>query len=325
MVEAAEILDSHDREVVLIIAPRYANRRLPLSDKSMEEEADRIGIPYHYVNDINIPKERAFLYDKPGKLALCFGPAWIFKRETRDGFEFGMLNYNAIPQPRYVGGAHHSWQIMNGNLEGGCVVQEIGPEIDHGDIIHAAYYKFPKTVRTPLDYVRYRNGESLKFVRKFLAKLLGGEVFSKTNYEKAAQEKLYFPRLLTEFHAYVDWRWVAADVAAFCCAFAEPLNNAMTYLRGKRVTLRDVELVETCDRFHPFCYGLIVRNTSEGILVAANGGLVKIAAIGCPEDALTIHTVREGDRLYTPLEVLDRATRTAVSIEPDGSLFPVTY
>ena len=58
-----------------------------------------------------------------------------------------MLNFNGIPVPKYLGGAHYTWQILNSDKSGGNVLQEITENIDKGPILKSDYYELSSSAK----------------------------------------------------------------------------------------------------------------------------------------------------------------------------------
>jgi len=319
MIRVAERLTHAGRRTALVVAPRYAGKAVGADGEPLERAAERLGADLIAIDNPNADPD-ALAFDGR-QTALCFGPAWIFGPAVRARFAGGMFNFNAIPQPRYVGGAHHSWQAMNGDLGGGAVVQEIGPKVDQGAIIAAAYYDFPADTRSPADYMSAKNERSRGFMAEFIDRALAGEPFERVPYETVNAGRLYFPRLIGSVHSYIDWRWSATDISRFCAGFGAPYPGARTFLRGEELLLGDVSVVEEETRLHPYCSGLIVRRLGREVLVAAVGGLLRIGGSARAADGSDAQDLlREGRRLTTPNAVLERALESFVEIDAAGDL-----
>lgn len=319
MIRVAERLAQADRRLALVVAPRYAGRPMGGDGETLEQAAARLEADLIVLDNPNRTPD-ALAYDGV-QAALCFGPAWVFGADVRSRFARGMFNYNAIPQPRYIGGAHHSWQAMNGDLGGGAVVQEIVAKVDHGPIIAAAYYDYPAGTRTPADYMAVKNERSRAFMADFIERALAGERFVRSDYDAVNDARLYFPRLIGDVHAYVDWRWTADEIARFCAAFDAPYPGARTFVRGRELLLGEVTATGQEPGVHPFCSGLIVRRLGDETLVAAPGGLLRIGrAVLADGGADARDLLREGRRLATPVDVLERARESYVEIDAAGDL-----
>jgi methionyl-tRNA formyltransferase len=239
-------------------------------------------------------------------LALCFGPAWIFADSVLAAFGAGMINYNPIPVPRYLGGAHYTWQILNGDREGGGVLQLITRELDRGPILRARQFRIPDDARTPADYFAAYHEHGCGLLDGMLDDVIAGRPFAETPFSEVDARRLYLPRLHTLHNAFIDWSWSGREVERFCCAFDEPYMGAATFIDGVEVRLGDAWL-ESEEEFHSFLSGLIVRRLGGRIWAATRNGLLRIgvARTAAGEDAGTL--LREGRRLATPPQKLYEA------------------
>lgn len=240
--------------------------------------------------------------------ALCFGPAWVFPPEVLARFPGGMLNFNGIPIPHYLGGAHYTWQILNGHRKAGCHIQRITSQVDRGGLIMSEAFDLPEDVQTPADYFRENDRLGMAFLNRFLDQYVSGAPFSARAFSEVNEQRLYFPRLLTLENGWIDWSWSGADIQAFCRAFAAPYKGASTCCNGRRIRLTQTQLLAEPDdqHFHPFCTGLIVRKTDAGVFVAVSGGLLQVLAFEW-DGSEPGPTLREGDRLFTEAAMLAHA------------------
>ena len=237
-------------------------------------------------------------------LALCFGPAWIFNQDFISLFHYGMWNYNGIPIPEYLGGAHFSWQIMNEDLQGGCFIQEICDTVDRGDIIKFQYYSVNSNSKTPEAYYSDAFEEGIDFLERFLEDVELGKEFECLPFCSIEKPTLYFPRLKTFENSWVDWNWSVDEIDAFCRAFSVPYAGASTQLLGRTILITKSEILER-RTMHPFAAGLILNTfyESSSVIVGARGGLLKLNLnLDSHEIELNV-----GDRLFTPPDILVRA------------------
>lgn len=243
-----------------------------------------------------------------GALALCFGPAWVFPPQVLARFAAGMLNFNGIPIPRYLGGAHYTWQILNGHRQAGCHIQCITDDVDQGDLLLSEAFALPASVRTPEDYFRENDRFGLQFLGGFLDRLAAGQDFVARAFANVNGERLYFPRLMTRDNGWIDWSWSGDEIEAFCRAFGPPYRGASTQYNGQRLFISQATLLTDPSHptFHPFCAGLIVRKTAASFCVAVRQGLLRIDACKFDDGSAT-SSIREGDRLFTDAHTLAQA------------------
>jgi len=246
----------------------------------------------------------------PEALALCFGPAWIFSSKVISAFGAGMINFNGIPMPHYLGGAHYTWQILNENKQGGCFLQEITNQLDQGDILKAEKFILPSHVSTPRDYFAANHEIGRRFIRQTLEDFRANKEFFPIPFSRVRSSRLYFPRLLTKDNGWIDWNWSGREVALFCQAFDEPYRGAGTYIKGHEVRLKQVVGPNSemgADSFHSYLSGLIVRKNEEKIWVASIDGLLQVKYVIDSAGNNILSDLNEGDRFQTPPNILHHA------------------
>jgi methionyl-tRNA formyltransferase len=307
MLHTAETAQAAGLRVAAILAPRHAEETLPLGGKNTLAAFRAMGAPTFVIEDLNsdlaaLPSE----WTGTNALAFCYGPAWIFNRAVLNAFGAGMINYNPIPVPRYLGGAHYTWQILQGDRKGGVILQLITDRLDRGPILKANYFEIPPTARTPADYFKAYTEHGNRLLDEAISTFVRGGSFTSTPYEEVNEHRFYLPRLYTLRNGWIDWRWSGRDVERFCCAFDEPYKGAGTLVDGQEIHLKDVYLEEG-ERSHPFLSGLVVRRLKDRVWVAVSDGLLRIGQAVGADDTDAKPLLREGRRLVTPPEKLYEA------------------
>ncbi len=255
-------------------------------------------------------------------LAICFGPAWIFPNAVLDRFPKGMVNFNGIPIPHYLGGAHYTWQILNDYRCGGCHIQYITDDVDRGDLLMSETFELSENALIPDDYFRENQAFANGFLGSFLDKLVAGAEFDRRPFEDVNDDRLYYPRLITTENGWIDWSWSGKQIDAFCRAFGSPYKGASTFYNGRRIFLKQVKFVtdSTHADFHPFCFGLIVRCTTKSAYVAVKGGLLQIDAYEFDASEDTNSKLREGNRFYTDTQKLEQSRIYRPQISSNGEV-----
>lgn len=305
MVHCAQYLKRKNIDVHVILAPRHEDSELPLSGQILKDALAGHDIGYTVTADINDP---AFIKDHlkamAYSLALCFGPAWVFNGDVLAAFHQNIMNFNGIPVPHYLGGAHYTWQILNGNKTSGMTIQMITPRVDRGDILKYEQTQLPDYVRTPQDYYKENFEIAARFLENFCDELLDKTDFEPTRFDTHEPNRLYFPRLLTLHQAWIDWSWAGRDIEKFCCAFDQPYPGASTYIKDQRVFLKAVSLENNDPETHPFCSGLVIRKYNNKLYLAVLNGTLVVENVLDEAGDNIINKIREGDRFYTPYEDL---------------------
>ena len=319
MVHAARLFMKRDVRVVVILAPRHAGETLPVSGTNTASAFKEDGAPVFIIDDINDwPALEVQDWTGDDSLALCFGPAWIFSPQVIAAFGRGMINFNGIPIPRYLGGAHYTWQIMHGDRTGGCILQAITDDLDRGPILRSTYFDLPEDVRTPQDYFEANHQKGSAFLESAIGDIVDGVAFESRDFTALDNERLYFPRLFTPKSAFIDWSWTIGEIARFCDAFDAPYIGAASFLNKKMVRFADVTIWEERADMHIFGAGLIVRRHLDAAWIAARGGILKAGRARFDDGTDAMGEIKEGSRLLTPLPVLEEALAFSPIITGDG-------
>ena len=305
MVKAMKVAQKLGFQVASFLATRHAAETLS-NGLSLTETLEFEELPYQVVDTVAEINPEVFFSNTHRTLAICMGPAWVFPTKVRDSFGVGMVNFNGIPIPEYLGGAHHTWQILNNSRNSGCYIQEITAELDRGDILAGHNFRLPMDLDTPAEFFQVNEQYTDRFLEAFLDSLHKGASFSRLSFNQLNLERLYFPRLSTLENGWIDWSWDGRDIAIFCRAFGNPYPGART-LRGDEVIVikKSRFIAPPKDVYpHPFSAGLVVRSLSDRFFVAVSDGLLEVQDWSWVGSGSTI---REGDRLLTDTERLLRA------------------
>jgi methionyl-tRNA formyltransferase/RimJ/RimL family protein N-acetyltransferase len=281
-------------EVLVVVSKRH-------HEKEIEDELKAKGCIYYISDDINNDSTFESIAKENLRICLCFGPAWIFDQKIIDLFEGRIFNFNGIPLPKYVGGAHYTWQILNGSKEGGAYIQQITSDIDRGKVAKQRMYQLNEKVRLPIDYERENSIKGYEFLQEFLY-----DIFEKKRRIQLANEEIdwknkqYFPRLHTSKNGWINWQWSGKEIIRFCEAFGEPYSGANTTVNGSmKITIKGLRLVNN-EYYHPYCSGLIInRIKNKSIYIASTDGLLICDNYEIDKDEMNV-----GDRLLTPQNIL---------------------
>ena len=308
MIKAIQIAINLQFEVVVILASRHAKESS--GDGTLIPDLLRgMKVKTHILDSVNQLNSINIFTDllKP-IMGLCFGPAWIFPEDLCKRFSGGIFNFNGIPLPKYLGGAHYTWQILNSDKTSGCYIQKITSNIDRGNIIFYRNIELGNNVKIPEDYFIQNEKLGIVFLNEYLNLVALGNKFLEYSFSHLCGNRVYFPRLLTLENAWIDWRWNGSDIAKFCNAFDAPYPGASTYYDGKRVFFRGVSLIreDGCNGFHPFCSGLVIRVLGGDAYIATNQGLLVAQDIIDAESGVSV-LIHEGSRFHTDASTLERA------------------
>lgn len=305
MLQAIKIAHNKNINSNVILSSRHAYEKLPISNKILINELKQLKIKTTLIDNIN---SNSFLkkFKHFQSIALCFGPAWIFSNKIINKFHFGMFNFNGIPIPNYLGGAHYTWQILNDNKDGGCFIQRISNKIDKGEILSSYNYKLSNKAKIPIDYFKENLFLSSYFLSNFFDQIINKETFYSYSYETYKEKTKYYPRLNSNVNSWVDWKMKAEEIVKFCNAFDSPYSGAITTHKSQIIKLKSVSIIEK-ENFHTFTCGIILRTYKNSIFVAVKNGVLQINKVFDIENRDYIKKIKKGDRLLTKNSKIDQA------------------
>lgn len=254
-------------------------------------------------------------------VALSLGAAWVFRRDTIDEVFGGrLLNVHGTRLPRDQGGGGWSWQIMNGNRLGMCLVHLVDEGLDTGPVVSSQEFVFPASCRVPADFSEAYRSRLIPFLDELVGRMSAGHSQWPLS-EQSHHLSTYFPRLSTQVNGWIDWAWPAEAIERFVCAFDRPFAGASTRWQGKVVRLQTVSRQGTDGAFHQFQSGLVYRAGPAWLMVAAPDGQLIVESVTDTEGVSCLGEVRAGDRFFTPPDDLTTARRR-VSYTPAGLSIP---
>lgn len=291
---------------------------------SPDQEANFANLPLEILSVTSLGDARVEPFVREGVdadklVAISFGARWIITSKRSDAlFNGKLLNAHGTRLPLDRGAGGFSWRILRGDRLGNLLLHVIDDGIDTGPLIRTAPYVIPPGCRTPAeisnDYVRRLHGFVLDFLSEIRSATLVFPLLYQPNYLST-----YYPRLLTENHAWIDWRQTPQAIERLILAFDSPYAGAMTYWNGQKVRLGSAQLHVGEPGHHPFQAGLVLRK-SEGWFVTSLSDQYALIVERFENDSgdSLIDAVEIGDRLYTPNQMLDTAYSLRVSIGPTG-------
>lgn len=300
LVDTAKMLREMDYTLDIYTSPRQEAEVLP-NGKTLGQTLTKAGMDWYIVTD-DINQAIPLHTITARSIGIGLGEAWQFRQPILDAFEHRLLDFMGIPLPRYRGGAHYTWAIMNQEVEWGCCLQEVTAntvqgERDDGAIIYQKSYQAPLVALTPRDWFDECGKVEVDFLRSFFLQVKAGKPFNPAM--PTEHHSLFFPRLKTTEHGWIDWSWDGGEIADFINAFDEPYPGAHTTLGSETVQLRSAEWFRN-DQFHPFAAGLVLRVEPKFVVIATKGGPLHVERVAGAEPKV-------GQRFFTSRERLERA------------------
>ena len=305
LLHACDILKKNKKSFYVILSKRHSKEKYKNHNflRQLKDKKYKIHVSKNINKDKNFIK---LLTDSTNNIAICFGPSWIFKSEILKKFKQKMFNINCIPLPKYMGGAHFTWQILNKSKECGIYLQKITKNLDQGQILYSKKFKIKNRKPTPQNYFNLYEIEGKKFIKKIFSKFFNEKEFSIKLFKKSYLNREYYPRLNTKYNGLINWDWSIDSLVLFCDAFDDPYQGASTFFNKKKIYLKKVSIVKKA-YFHPFTFGIILREDKNYKFIATNGGLIKCKCFNDKGQIIKKNFLKHGDRLYTPPKYIHRS------------------
>lgn len=125
-----------DKVDLIFIVPRYDTQ-----DPILKEWAEKLGIPYYPVANVNTQEFIEWLSSFDADLFISMSFNQILKKEILKASKKGFINCHAGALPFYKGRNPLNWVLINGEKEFGITVHYIDEGIDTGDIILQKKYE----------------------------------------------------------------------------------------------------------------------------------------------------------------------------------------
>ncbi len=313
LLHMAQKLIKDGYEVIVYSADRHLNQ--DIEGKTLSKWLQESNIAYHESKDIN--KDNAVLKEiSETTIGLSSGAAWIFKSDLIGHFNGKLINIHGTRLPQNRGGGGFTWQILRQNRLGYCLIHQIDPGIDTGNIIKYKEFIYPASCKRPADFSDYHVNLNKAFLDEFVS-----EVRDKKDFEYISQPEylsIYWPRLNTLRHGFIDWSWSLKNIECFINAFDEPYVGASTFILGKRVFLKDCYADYNDGPFHPFQTGFIYRKGENTLFVAANEGTLIVNKVLDENGNDIIKEMKVGERFFTGMEHLESAKQFKAVYTPSG-------
>lgn len=322
VVDSALFAQSKNIDVAVFAAPRHLQDTVECGDRavSYEEYLRSHGIKFFSCKDVNNAQElKSFV--KKNTIGIGMGEVFTFTKETIALFSNNLFDFMIIPLPKYRGGAHYTWQILRNEKQSGWYIQEINEDMvpgvyDSGRVLKYVNYTIDESARCPQQFHDRAEEEGLKLFKEFISEIMSGKSFPLFDVDES--EAMYFPRLATLQHGFINWAWTVEEISRFVCAFDAPYPGASTFLNGERVFLKDSRVDYSEGIFHPFITGLVYRIYDETAYIAVKDGSLAVKGIYDEARVSIMERIKVGHRLYTPMRYVEESMLTSVAYDSEG-------
>ena len=133
---------------------RHLNEKI--NEMSLKECLENNGIEFMIKDEINDDQE---VIDKINlnTMGICIAAPWILKKSFIDRFEGRLVNVHGTRLPQNRGGGGYTWQILNSNRLGICLIHQFEEGLDVGPIVKYKEFLYPIQCRIPNDYMLLHN------------------------------------------------------------------------------------------------------------------------------------------------------------------------
>jgi methionyl-tRNA formyltransferase len=308
-------MGKHFDEILVLTGPRQAEM-LAHTGETWEVFLKRLKIKCFFAESLQkCPGLFKFITDQT--IGISSGSPYIFSKDIIERFGHRIINGHSSRLPQQRGGGGYSWMIMQGNRVGYAVWHLVDEGIDNGDILALKEFEYPVSCQYPEDYLNEKSIHEYGVFKSLLQDIKLKKPLQRNG--QSEHMSIYMPRLLTDVHGFIDWKWSGQEIERFAQAFGRPYKGASTFLMGKQVRVRSATSVTFDGTFHPFQYGIIYRLFENGVYVACKNGSLRCSLFR--KDGIKPIEYKSnliGERLYTPAEYLETAMRTRVEFLPKG-------
>jgi len=298
---ATKIIES-GFQLIVFSAQRLLNESI--NGKNFNKLLDENNIEYYTSADID-KESKVVKYLTSKTIGISLGSPWVFKENFIKNFNGKLLNMHGTRLPQNRGSGGFSWQILRKNRLGYCMIHQVDPGIDTGRIVKFKEFIYPMSCKIPKDFIEYYYEQNITFFGEFLV-----EIKNRGTFDCIGQPEylsIYWPRLNTLVHGFIDWSWSLSDIGSFIDAFDEPYDGASTFLRDQRVFLKESYADYNDGPFHSFQCGLIYRKGNGFLCVATREGTLIVKKVYNKKGENIIDNIKNGEKFFTPANYLEKA------------------
>ncbi len=291
----------------------YFTNKRQLSDNlsnnlNLKDNLKKNKIKFYETEDINKNKliKRIFTINSFG---IGFGQPWKFKQKILKLMNPNLVDFMGIPMPKFRGGAHYTWMILNQNFEGGCFIQNINEKtvqgsLDSGYYYYKTNYKYPKKLKYPKDFFKYSIKKEINFLKRFLEKIRNNIPFQLKKIDERISN--FYPRLLNNKNGYINWNWIAKDVVNFINGFGDPYLGGICYFKREKFYLKEAKLLYK-NNLHSLLSGTVIKKDKKNLYIQANKGVIEVNKIYNNNNINIISKFKVGDKFYNIQQNLDNS------------------
>lgn len=263
------IVADNGLEVVFIV-PRFDSR-----DPVLKRWADRLGIPFIPLRNINDPESIIFLRQFKADLFVSMSFDQIIRSGVLEVPPRGFINCHAGALPYYRGRNILNWALINDAREFGVTVHYIDEGIDTGDIILQKLEPITDAddYSTLLERAIEVCGDLLPKAVKLIA--TGQEQRIR---QQAIDPVGFYCGRRREGDEWLNWNWSSRRIFNFVRGITTPGPRARTFFAGQEVEIEKVSLIEGAADYIG-TPGEIVGRSERGVHVKTGSSTITVERI----------------------------------------------
>ncbi len=262
------------RPVAVVTQPdRPAGRGRKLQPSAVKIVAEMHGLPVLQPESLKDPSAIAELAALKPDLLIVVAYGQILTRSVLDLPTLGCLNVHASILPRWRGAAPIQRALLAGDAETGVSIMQMEAGLDSGPV-----YAIERTPIVPSDTAGTLHDRLATLGARALMAVLNQLQVPGFTPTPQAEEGVTWARKLDKDEAWLDWRRPAQALAWQVRAF-NPWPVAQTRMDGEVLRVWEASAESAAHDAPP---GTVLEAGSEGILVAAGEGALRLSSVQRP-------------------------------------------
>lgn len=210
------------------------------------------------------------------------------------------VNVHYAPLPRYRGRAPVNWAIIQGEPTAAISIHLVDEGLDSGSLLYQEEIPLTDLDTVTTAYERLNRIQEQR-LGEAVMHLVSGWRGMMQNPEMAT-----YGCARTPADGMIDWSQSAHQIHRLVRALTAPFPGAFTFLRGRRLTVHQVDLVHQLPRYTGVVPGRVIRRSvTDGWVDVLTG-----------EGALRLVEVELADELPMPPAAVIRSTRDTLGLHP---------
>lgn len=263
------------------------------------------------IHIINTPEDYEALIESGGgpELVISCGPDTGYFPKLISSCNRGVFSLHPVADMGYLGGAHHTWQLLNTEPGSGFIVQKmVSTDERDGIVVNRSFVSITQ-FDTP-ETIYNASIESGKILLKdFMKKVLCDNFidYEAEGFTKDSSVRVW-PRLITPKNGWINWSWGTDEIIRFLRAFGQPYGGALTTYMGSVVRMHYIKKFNS-ESFHPYASGVItgVDEELDEVEVVTKDGILVVRLVFDQFVNQEELIVRPGTRLISRQVDLDAA------------------